>query len=527
MKLLNRPLLLASISALLGAALSAALLLSQKPPTDQATESAEQKPLYWVAPMDPNYQRDEPGQSPMGMDLLPVYAAASSMNGSVNSSAAAEGPGTIFISPNVVNNLGVRTALVEMRPMASEILTVGYVQYDQDRLVHIHPRVEGWIESLYVKTAGDPVEKGQPLYKIYSPQLASAQDELVLALNRDNDVLVKAAEDRLRSLQLDNQFIAELKQSRKVQQNITFNAPQTGVVDNLNIREGFYVQPGTTLMSLAALDEVWVEAEIFERQASMIELDLPVTMRLDYLPGRSWQGVVDFIYPSLDSKTRTLKVRLRFANADSSLKPNMFAQVRISTANNDSALMIANEAVIRTGHQNRVVLALGEGQYKSVAVTLGRMDSRFTEILSGLVEGEQIVISAQFLLDSESSKTSDFMRMDHQQGMSMASNADSAEPKTTDSLWVESTVEEIMADTNMVKLTHAAIEQWGWPVMTMMFAVEQQVDLNTLRPGMSIHAQIDRGETKDAKVIAIHILEQPIGDGMELMQMDEGQMNHD
>jgi len=361
------------------------------------------KPLYWVAPMDPDYRRDKPGKSPMGMDLVPVYATG---GGGVDA-----GPGTIEISPEVVNNLGVRTARVERRALTTRIRTVGYVQYDEDRLIHIHPRVEGWIEKLYVKAAGDPVVQGQPLYELYSPQLVNAQEEMLLSLKRNNKRLVQAAQDRLLALQLSTSFIDELKRERQVRQTITFRAPQSGVVDNLNIREGFFVQPGTTLMSIGALDDVWVEAEVFARQAALVEVGLPVVMTLNYLPGKEWRGSVDYVYPSLDEKTRTLRIRLRFNNTAGMLKPNMFAQVFIEAGRGGDALMVPREAVIRTGSQDRVVLALGDGRFKSVAVRLGQLDEQYTQILEGLEEGDKIVVSAQFLLDSESSKSAGFMRM--------------------------------------------------------------------------------------------------------------------
>lgn len=369
---------------------------------ENESSDTEAEPLYWVAPMDPEYRRDEPGKSPMGMDLVPVFAEQGDSGQSES--------GTVRISPAVVNNLGVRTAQAQRRPLETQINTVGYVQYDEDQLIHVHPRVEGWVETLYVKAEGDPVEKGQPLYQLYSPQLVNAQEELLLALGRDNPRLVEAAEDRLRALQIDSSLIDELKRSRKIEQNLTFYAPMSGVVDNLAIREGFYVQPGTKLLSIGRLDDVWVVAEVFERQAALVQPGLPVTMTLDYLPGQQWQGEVDYIYPSLDAATRTLRVRLRFENPDSLLRPNMYAQVAIQTAGDADQLTVPLEAVIRTGSQDRVVLALGEGRFKSVAVSLGRVTRQYAVIRDGLNEGERVVTSAQFLIDSESSKTSDFMR---------------------------------------------------------------------------------------------------------------------
>ena len=371
--------------------------------TEHPASSNEAKPLYWVAPMDANYRRDKPGKSPMGMDLIPVYQTDTNP----------ESPGTITISPNVINNLAVRTTTVERGTIHREINTVGYVQYDEDQLIHIHPRVEGWIEKLYVTAAGNPVKKGDPLYSLYSPQLVNAQEELLLALNRNQKRLIKAAENRLHALQIDKAIIAELKRDRTLKQTLTFYAPQTGVVDNLNIREGFFVQPGTTLMSVGTLNDVWVEAEIFERQAASVKAGLPVTMTLEYLPGRHWQGQVDYVYPTLDPKTRTARIRLRFSNDDHALKPNMFSQVTIYTDAMHNVLIIPRDAVIRTGKQDRVVLALGEGRFKSIAVEVGQLNDQYAEIKRGLNAGEQVVSSAHFLLDSESSKTSDFQRLHH------------------------------------------------------------------------------------------------------------------
>lgn len=363
------------------------------------TEDSDNEPLYWVAPMDPNYRRDGPGKSPMGMDLVPVYPEK-------------DEPGTVNISPEIVNNLGVRTARVEREKLQEAIRTVGYIQYDQDRLVHIHPRVEGWIEKLHVKAAGDPVSKGQPLYDIYSPQLVNAQEELVLAVRRENERLIQASVDRLKSLQLSEEFIKQLRQDQQVMQTVTFHSPQDGVVDNLEVREGFFVGPGTTMMSIGALDDVWVEAEVFERQAAMLRPRLQVTMRIDYLPGRVWQGEVDYIYPSLDATTRTLRARLKFPNKEGDLRPNMFAQITIHSTETIEALVVPREALIRTGTQERLVLALGEGRFRSQEVKVGRSAGDVVEILEGAAEGDEIVTSAQFLIDSESSKSADFSRMD-------------------------------------------------------------------------------------------------------------------
>jgi membrane fusion protein, copper/silver efflux system len=447
--------------------------------------STEKKPLYWVAPMNPNYKRDKPGKSPMGMDLIPVYEEGGAGEDS--------GPGTIKISPEVLNNLGVRTVLAERKPLHFQIQTVGYIEYDEDQLVHVHPRVEGWVEKLYVKASGDPVKKGQPLYEIYSPELVNAQEELLLALQRNTPRLIRAAKNRLKALQVPQTAIDQLDKTKKVKQTVTFYAPQGGVVDNLNIREGVFVMPGSTIMSIGTLKHVWVDAEIFERQAAAVAVGLPVTMTLGYLPGKEWLGDVDYVYPALDVKTRTLRVRLRFKNENEFLKPGMYAQVIIHAKNSDDRLVVPKEALIRTGSVNRVVLALDEGRFKSINVKVGRFDGQSAEILSGLAEGDRVVSSAQFLIDSESSKTSDFKRMSH------------ADHDVPDSVWVEASINSLMAGHRMLNVSHQAISEWGWPEMSMDFIVADSVDFSSLEQGMTLHAEITKTDDDQYQITNVHI----------------------
>jgi Cu(I)/Ag(I) efflux system membrane fusion protein len=460
---------------------------------DTSSTSVEKKPLYWVAPMDANYQRDKPGKSPMGMDLVPFYGN--------DESGPDEGAGTIKISPSVINNLGVRTDLVTKQSLTSQINTVGYVAYDEDQLVHIHPRVSGWVEKLYVKTSGNPVEKGQALYKIYSPEMVNAQEEFLLALDRKNSRLMKAAKNRLTSLNVPISAIKELEKTKKVSQTITFYSPKSGVVDNLKIREGFFVKPGTTIMSIGTLKQVWVNAEIFERQASQIKVGMPVDMTLDYLPGHEWTGSVDYVYPTLDVKTRTLKVRLKFSNKKELLKPGMFAQVTFHEQNDEKTLAVPKEAVIRTGNSNRVVLALGEGSFKSVNVKVGKFNDKYAQILDGLKEGERIVTSAQFLLDSESSKTSDFKRMSKfiDEADNSMSDMDSSSKMVEQKEWAKATVVKLMKEDNTIKVTHSEIPNWKWPSMTMNFEVSDKLDFSMFQKDMSMDIEITK--TKDNKYI--------------------------
>ncbi|KZX00457.1 hemolysin D [Pseudoalteromonas luteoviolacea] len=447
----------------------------------------EKKPLYWVAPMDANYRRDKPGKSPMGMDLVPVYEKPQVNEGS--------GPGVVTISPHVENNLGVRTALVKSMRIHTEITTVGYVGYDEDKLVHIHPRVEGWIDKLYIKSMGERVEQGQPLYELYSPELVNAQKEVLVALKQSDQQLISAARKRLKALKMSPKFIEHLVQTKEVSQTVTFYAPQSGVVENLNIREGFYVQPDTTMMSIGELQQVWVEAEVFEREAALVKAGLPVTMKLDYLPGKTWQGEVDYVYPSLDAQNRTLRVRLRFNNKDLALKPNMFAQISIHSDPVDEVVTVPKEAVIRTGQQDRVVLVVGNGQFKSVEIVIGRVTSEYIEVLDGLAAGDEIVTSAQFLIDSESSKNSDFKRMNVGETPTFA--------------WMQGRVNEIQRQQRIANITHDPVAAWNWPEMTMDFGIADSVDIEALKAGQALHFKVIQSGSGEYLVSEIHIVSEP------------------
>ena len=367
--------------------------------------SGEREILYWVAPMDANYRRDEPGKSPMGMDLVPVYADE------VDSQ-----PGTVKIDPTVVNNLGVRTTQAERSALPRHIDTVGYVQFDEDTLHHVHTRVDGWIEKLATKATGDPVEQGQLLFELYSPTLVNAKQEFLAALRSNNAVLLQASRERLAALGVTESQIARLEQDRTAGQRVRVYAEADGVVAHLAVREGIFVTPADEVMSIAELDKVWVLAEVFEREAAWVRPGQMAMVELDYLPGKMWHVTVDYVYPELDPKTRTLTVRIRFDNEDEMLRPNMFARVTIHGEDTGPVVHVPREAVIRGGTIDRVVVALGEGRYRSRPVTLGIESHDRVAIRSGLEAGEEIVVSGQFLIDSESNIEAALARMDAQDG---------------------------------------------------------------------------------------------------------------
>jgi len=384
-----------ALGILIGRSTSSTTGASTKP-----AAGGDREVLYWVAPMDANYRRDEPGKSPMGMDLVPVYA--DEIDGQ---------PGVVAIDATIVNNLGVRTAKAQRGELSQRIETVGYVAYDEDTVQHVHTRVDGWIEKLATKATGDTVEKGQLLFELYSPTLVNAQEEYLIALRSSNKLLLKASKARLSALGVTDSEIARLDRERTVRQRVRVYAEADGVITHLGVREGIFVTPATEIMSVAKVDKVWVLAEVFERQAAWVKPGQSAMVELDYLPGKMWHGEVDYVYPELDPKTRTLKVRLRFSNAAETLRPNMFARVMIQGDGFGEVVHVPREALIRGGSVNRVVLALGDGRFRAQPVQVGIESGDRVAIRKGVSAGDLVVVSAQFLIDSESNIGSALARM--------------------------------------------------------------------------------------------------------------------
>lgn len=373
--------------------------------------STEDKPLYWVAPMDPSFQRDEPGLSPMGMDLVPFYGA--------DNNDTEEG--VVLINPAVSNNISVKIEHVKFTPWQGKIESYGVFEYNEEKIHHLHSRVSGWINELYVNAQGDKIKKGQALYSFYSPELANAQEELLLSLNTNEKQLIHAAQEKLASLGVPFQAIKSVIDTRKVQKNITYYAQLDGVVKKLMVRHGFYVKPESNIMSIAPLDSIWLQAEVFESQLNQIQENDPVTVKTDAYPNIRIMGTVDYIYPSLQLPSRTAKIRIRINNTKLNLKPNMFAQVLFTKTDNKNTIIVPLNSVIRTGKSDRVVLVKdtneGTTKYQSIAVTLGRSNSEYIEVISGLEEGDCVVSSAQFLIDSESSVGRELDRMGSKDSM--------------------------------------------------------------------------------------------------------------
>lgn len=389
-----------AVAIIIGIVIGRSMDSSSVMSTDSGS-STEREVLYWVAPMDPNYRRDEPGKSPMGMDLAPVYA--DEVDGQ---------PGVVKIDPTIINNLGVRTVKAERGELSRRIETVGYVSYDEDTVQHVHMRVDGWIEKLATKASGESVEKGQLLFELYSPTLVNAQEEYLVALRSSNKLLLKASRERLASLGVTSSEVARLDKERSIRRLIRVYAETDGVIAHLGVREGIFITPATEIMSVAKLDTIWVIAEVFERQAAWVAAGQRAMVELDYLPGEVWEGTVDYVYPELDPKTRTLNVRLRFDNQSGRLQPNMFARVTIFGEGFGDVVHIPREALIRGGSVNRVVLALPNGRFRSQPVKIGIESGDRIAIREGISAGDLIVASGQFLIDSESNIEAALERME-------------------------------------------------------------------------------------------------------------------
>ncbi|VAW79743.1 Cobalt/zinc/cadmium efflux RND transporter, membrane fusion protein, CzcB family [hydrothermal vent metagenome] len=448
-----------------------------------ATAAEEEEVMYWVAPMDPNYRRDEPGKSPMGMDLVPVYADS-------------ENEGDIVkINPVMVQNLGVRTAVVKRGKLWRLIEAVGYVAFDERKLSHVHLRTKGWIEKLNVKSNGEHVKKGDVLFELYSRELVNAQEEYVQSLRGSNDYLRRASRERLEALGMSKQQIREVAKKRRAFQRVRVLASQDGIVHNLNVREGMFVKPDMEVLTLADLSSVWLLIDVFERQSDWVKAGQPAEVRLGYLPGRVWKGDVEFVYPTIDQKTRTLQARLLFDNPDETLKPNMYADVRIYAGPKLDVLSIPREALIKASDSQRVVIALGEGRFRAVPVVAGMESGEWIEILEGLNEGDKVVTSAQFLIDSEASLRASFSRMG------------SDDPAMEEPAMGMGVVNEIFADEGRLNISHEPIEALGWPEMTMDFKLNDNASLDGLSSGAKVHFTLIKDEQGNYSIDSISTVE--------------------
>jgi len=374
----------------------------------KAERQDERKPLFYRNPMNPAITSPVPAKDEMGMDYIPVYAG-----GEDDSNAPT---GTVKIDPVTAQNIGVRTSFAKQKTLTRDIRTVGRVDFDEKRVARLHPKVEGWVEKLFVDSTGERVKKNTMLLAVYSPQLVSSEEEYLLALKSAETLkdspfpdiregaasLARSARERLELLDVPAHQLMELENNQKIIKNLHIHSPFDGVVIDIGVREGQYVTPGTELYTIADLSRVWVYVDIYEDEMPWVQNGDAARMQVTGVPGRTFSGRVAYIYPYLDAKTRTNKVRLEFNNGELLLKPDMFAHVTLQTSRQLDAVVVPGEAIVRTGSREQVFIVKGDGKFEPREVKLGISADGEVQILEGVRPGEEVVSSAQFLIDSES-----------------------------------------------------------------------------------------------------------------------------
>jgi multidrug efflux pump subunit AcrA (membrane-fusion protein) len=359
-----------------------------------APPDGERKVVYWRAPMDPSYVRDAPGKSPMGMDLVPVYEDELQSEGNL-----------VQISPGVVQQIGIETAPVRRSTVFRHLRTIGEVDVGEDEVSVVNLRFSGWVERIHVDKTGDEVRAGQALFAIYSPELVAAQQEYLLAVRTQgaDAPLARSARRKLELWDISDRDIQALEEAGEASRTMAIRAPQAGFVLHKNVVEGARVLAGKDLYRIGNLKRIWVTAEVYEHDAPWVEVGQPAQLELTNLTDEVVVGEVSYIYPTLNRKSRTLTVRLEFDNPGVKLKPGMFATVYIQYRRKDGILAVPTEAILHSGRRKLVFVAHGQGRFEPREVTTGLQgDHRVTEVTSGLADGELVVTSGQFLVDSES-----------------------------------------------------------------------------------------------------------------------------
>lgn len=379
----------------------------------------DRKILYWYDPMHPAYKSDKAGTAPdCGMTLVPKYAEDPSM--------AKMPTGTVTISPEKQVLAGVRTAVVERKSMVREIHTTAQIVADETRIAHVHVKVAGFIDKVYVDFVGELVKKGQPLFTLYSPDLVSAQEEYLIArrgnstlgsapfqeISQGSQSLLQSAKERLRLWDISEDQIKELDGTGKVNKYMTFYSPITGFVTDRKVYPQTAVTPDTELYTVSDLSTVWANADIYEYEVPFVHLGQRISFTLSYYPGKAYSGNISYIYPTVDPQTRTIKVRVQIPNPGFVLKPQMFADAQLRV-DYGSKIFVPQEAVLNSGTEQHVFVVHEGGTFEPRKITLGPVVDGNAAILSGLKAGETIVVSGNFLIDSESGLKSAMSGMAH------------------------------------------------------------------------------------------------------------------
>ena len=385
-----------------------------------ATKSAERKPLFYRSPMDARQTSPVPMKDSMGMDYVPVFEEGTSTGSEV------DGLSSVEIDSTRQQLIGLKTAQVERGIVGGALRTVARVSVDETRVRRINLKVAGFVERIYADYVGKPVRKGQPLFALYSPEILAAENELLLALRTATpqpegrvDPLVEAARRKLLLWGLPASELERLEREKEASSVVTFLSTASGVVTTKDIVEGSRMEMGAMPYEIVDLSTVWVLADVYETELRFLAPGMTASLRLDAWPGRTWQGKVLFIDPVLDAKTRTAKVRLAFSNANAELRPEMFGEVTIAREGRET-VRLPTDAIVQSGTEQVVFVARGEGHFQPRRIQTGEAGRDFTEVLSGLVEGEAVISRANFLVDSESRLRASLSRMGGTDASSMS-----------------------------------------------------------------------------------------------------------
>ena len=468
--------------------------------------STGKKVLYWHDPMVPGQKFDKPGKSPfMDMQLVPMYEDGGGSAGGVS------------VDPRMQQSLGVRTAEVTKGSVTPLVEAVGSVAYNERDVAVVQARSNGFVEKLYVRAPLDPVRKGQPLAELYVPDWVAAQEEYLAARRLAGtrmESLIEGARQRMRLAGMSEEQIRHVESTGKVQSRLVTYAPIDGVVAELSAREGMTVMSGAPLYRINGLRTVWVNAEVRENEAAQVKVGNVVEARAAALPGKVFKGKVSAILPEVNAATRTLKARVELANPGGDLKPGMFAIVNFTPAVRKEILVVPSEAVIQTGRRSIVIVAQADGKFAPVEVQAGMEANGRTEIQKGLEAGQKVVVSGQFLIDSEASLRASETRMGEAPAAAEASSGAAQKPAAEaapagGAHKGTGKVLSVDAPSGRVELEHDPIASLQWPRMSMGFQAENKAQLSSIKPGDRVEFELLAKPDKEGNFLIRKIEKKP------------------
>ncbi|MFN7085246.1 MAG: efflux RND transporter periplasmic adaptor subunit [Burkholderiales bacterium] len=461
----------------------------------ETAKKTERRILYYRNPMGLPDISPTPKKDPMGMDYIPVYEGEEQ---------AASGS-AVKISIDKVQKLGVRTEAVALRELIRTVRAVGIIQPDERRIYAVAPKFEGWIEQLHVNATGQPVTRGQPLMEVYSPELVSAQQEYLIAWKGVEAVkdgspeaqagmrqLVSSALQRLKNWDISETELQRLQKEGVARQTVTLRSPVGGVVLEKPALKGMRFMPGETLYKISDLSSLWLLADVFEQELALIRPGQAVKITVNAYPGNTFPGKVAFVYPTLTPETRTAKVRIELANPRGLLKPDMYANVELLAGSPQAkALAVPDSAVIDSGTRQIVLVQLGAGLFEPRTVKLGARADGYVEVLDGLRAGENVVTSANFLIDSESNLKAALGAFGAAGGELVRQRAAADAPPAAAQVHKgQGKLEDIDAKSGTVTIAHGPIPSLKWPAMTMEFQVGDKALLKNVKPGQNVAIDI-------------------------------------